>query len=170
MKADSDLVWNKNRIKCFKNVDLEKKKKTDTLFFSFIKIEIVSTNFWFLLFFIIYQLPTTTFILQTIVVEKPSAELNVVEYSTAVTAADLVALTQQRVTVTLSSSKYKEPKIFGKVLPRVQCELYQAVLSASHANQGNKYSQKLVHTCKFFSRWNSRCFKKLGNFLNIRFF
>ncbi|XP_065200014.1 dorsal-ventral patterning protein Sog [Planococcus citri] len=79
----------------------------------------------------------------TIVVEKPSAELNIIEYTTTVSSVDLVALAQQRVTLTLSSAKYKEPKIVGKIASRVQCELFQTVLSTSHltSSGNNKFMQ-----------------------------
>lgn len=79
---------------------------------------------------------------QTISIEKPSAELNVIEYSTAVSAGDLSALSQQRLTVSVISARYRDSKIQGKIVPRVLCELQQAVLSPLHANTNNKIAQK----------------------------
>ncbi|KAK7601243.1 hypothetical protein V9T40_008684 [Parthenolecanium corni] len=80
---------------------------------------------------------------ENITVEKISTDINVVEYSTAVSASDLQALTQNRVSVSLMSARYPDSRIHGKVLPRVSCELFQSVLSSVNVNQaGTKYPQK----------------------------
>lgn len=64
-----------------------------------------------------------------------------IEYSSAVTSNDLQAMTSQKVSLSLISARYKDSKIQGKVVPKVQCELFQAVLSSAHLNQA-KYPQK----------------------------
>lgn len=74
--------------------------------------------------------------LQKIPIEKPSPELNVITYGTAVTWQELLALSKQHLSVSLTSG-FGDSNIRGKVLPRVQCELHQAVLTSSHQNQAN---------------------------------
>ncbi|CAH0381797.1 unnamed protein product [Bemisia tabaci] len=74
---------------------------------------------------------------EIIKIEKPSNELNTIEFSSVVTANDLKLLSKQKLTVILSS-KHSELKLAGPIVTRVACQLMQSTLSyQSDLDSGN---------------------------------
>lgn len=64
---------------------------------------------------------------------KPGYELNVLEVSTPVTAAELRSLSRGRLLLTVESVGSPERRIEGPVRQRAACEVFHAPLSAERA-------------------------------------
>ncbi|KAK9877068.1 hypothetical protein WA026_016094 [Henosepilachna vigintioctopunctata] len=68
-------------------------------------------------------------------VEKPSNELNFVELISHLENQDIRALARGRVSITMSSVSHPTAmKLNGHIVPKVQCEIYQALLSSNDHN------------------------------------
>lgn len=71
-------------------------------------------------------------------VKKPNYDINIIEVSSPVSVYDLRLLTRGKLRIFVESKNNPEMKLYGNVITRVTCEIFQTLLSSHNAESKTK--------------------------------